>query len=896
MNNDFKSYILNKLNEADGEQKPKSKLPFDENKGIVTEPEENKFTQWLKNNIKNVKLEKNKETGNEQLYYYPDPKNKNKKTALNAKNVKYDIISAYNKIKNGKNKDFFDKNEDGIISTIDESKFETLGKTIGYRSALALLKNGDDFRAAVKDVISDESNMSIKNLEDIYEYFGLAAAVKTINDEKKRDKSNKEAIKSLNELLQQLSNVYTRNKAIDSIKNRFGQQYDKNVGKYKNSFDKGLKDIREKMAKADFEWKDPATGEPPKGFKGKATKILSQGVAKLGQLGENLYKKIPSQHNLENDMARLVCFGVRALLKGVGAIANLIRGLSDAAKMRKIWSNKKLSDVESEIDKFLKEFNEWKKKQSEQPKEEQQQKEEQTATVENSSLQQIFKNILNEAEENNERKEILTKFNDLMYNHILPYYCYKLSNVSYSFENKDNLFIVEYVDNKWSTDNTANDKLTIIEDNAKLILKYFNIIKNKLVPVLNEFKNESAKDGFRGWTNLDFNSNISSEFEKFLKNFDPELPLKKFLEIYNADVIVNREKFKTYNDYIKYVNDVEPKIEACNGIKPLNRTTLTLADGVDIDTLKTSIKGILIPTNKSFNDKEFKDILDSMNAEDDKIKYTFRDEVHTITDDKDETKKDITNYRLAKTYEKNTKLYDTWVKENKGSKKDVIELLNNYFGVKNTEETDEEENEENTIDSTEVKNFEEYTIRLSKELDKIDKNIQDENILNKVKKLKEEIKTDDNQIKKFMEENEAVESTYMDFVNRLKGAEYQIIPAIWIKRQILYALKKKNETKTETWKIDRFLQLLTEDENVVNDINSKINKLLNEDIESLYELKTSDEFKQKYSEWIKSVKEVSEKIKSLNNEEVNKKLDEYKDKDPYILACLCAYSTNKVIS
>jgi hypothetical protein len=29
---------------------------------------------------------------------------------------------------------------------------------------------------------------------------------------------------------------------------------------------------------------------------------------------------------------------------------------------------------------------------------------------------------------------------------------------------------------------------------------------------------------------------------------------------------------------------------------------------------------------------------------------------------------------------------------------------------------------------------------------------------------------------------------------------------------------------------------------------------------------------------------------------LNVLLDEYKDKDPYILACLCAYSTNKVIS
>ena len=178
----FNTFILNSLNEAD-----KEKTIVDNNGVIQDKVNEIEFTNWLKKNLSKVKLVKNKKTGYEELQY-------NGKY-INPKNVEYGIVSIYNKLKSPSSKDFFEKDENGNIKPIDKEKFELLGKTIGYRSALAIMKNGDDFRSAVKDVMADESNMSIKNLENVFEYFSLAGAIKTIYNEKNHEKDNKETVK-----------------------------------------------------------------------------------------------------------------------------------------------------------------------------------------------------------------------------------------------------------------------------------------------------------------------------------------------------------------------------------------------------------------------------------------------------------------------------------------------------------------------------------------------------------------------------------------------------------------------------------------------------------------------------------------------------------------------------
>lgn len=886
----FNTFVLNFLNEAD-----KEKIIVDDNGVIQDKVNETEFTNWLKKNLSKVKLVKNKKTGYEELQY-------NGKY-INPKNVEYGIVSIYNKLKSPSSKDFFEKDENGNIKPIDKEKFELLGKTIGYRSALAIMKNGDDFRSAVKDVMADESNMSIKNLENVFEYFSLAGAIKTIYNEKNHEKDNKETVKSLNEVLKQLSSTNTRDKAIDMIKHRFGNEYDKNVAIYKNSFDKGLKDIRTAMAKPDFEWKDPATGLPPKGFKGNAAKFLGKTFAQIGSLAENLAKKIPSQHNLENDMARLLVFGVKSLTKGVSFIANLIRGISDAQQMRKIWSKKKLSDVEDEIDKFLKEFNAWKKKKEnskqEQPKPEENKdngSSEQTGATLNASLQQIFKNILLTEDEDNERKELLKKFNELMYSHVLPYYYYKLSNVVYSFEHKDGLYILDYADDKWSTNNTANGKITYIEDNGKLIIKYYTMIKNKLKVVLDEFKDDSSKDAFRNWTKLKYDSSIQGEFENFLKQFNPELPLKGFLEIYNADVIVDFSQFGKYEKYMGYIDKSYKRIVKCANIKPLNKTELKLAEGVKIDSLKTSIKGILIPANKPLSENDFDEILDSMTLVDENsAKYKFNDEEYTITTDVEKSRQTVITDRFYNTYEGNNKLYSNWIKNNKEGKEDIIMFLNKFFGIKEYENKEEKE-ELVPADFDEMQN----------DVDKLEKIFNNtdifvsENFEETYDKMKKEFDSLDNDIKQYCGDDKGKNDKYNKGKNLIAKYKDDLLPQLWF---AIRFLDSETAPKNESYNpfIDYSLLSLLEDEEPKNNEDkgdpekteeqqTKENERLKNYVESLYgkikELLNAKDFTGPYEKWKNGVNTLYGKLK-----------DKIKDNtytDPIQqISAICLYVKNK---
>ena len=883
----FNTFILNSLNEAD-----KEKIIVDNNGVIQDKVNETEFTNWLKKNLSKVKLVKNKKTGYEELQY-------NGKY-INPKNVEYGIVSIYNKLKSPSSKDFFEKDENGNIKPLDKEKFELLGKTIGYRSALAIMKNGDDFRSAVKDVMADESNMSIKNLENVFEYFSLAGAIKTIYNEKNHEKDNKETVKSLNEVLKQLSSTNTRDNAIDMIKHRFGNEYDKNVAIYKNSFDKGLKDIRTAMAKPDFEWKDPATGLPPKGFKGNATKFLSKKFAQIGALAENLAKKIPSQHNIENDLARLLVFGVKSLTKGVSFIANLIRGISDAQQMRKIWSKKKLSDVEDEIDKFLKEFNDWKKKKEnskqEQPKPEENKdngSSEQPGEQLNASLQQIFKNILLTEDEDNERKELLKKFNELMYSHVLPYYCYKLSNVVYSFEHKDGLYILDYADDVWSTNNTANGKITYIEDNGKLIIKYYTMIKNKLKVVLDEFKDDSSNDAFRGWTKLNYDSSIQGEFEKFLKQFNPELPLKGFLEIYNADVIVDGSQFGTYKKYMDYIDKSYKRIVKCANIKPLNKTELKLAEGVKIDSLKTSIKGILIPANKPLSENDFDEILDSMTLVDENsAKYKFNDEEYTITTDVEKSRQTIITDRFYNTYEGNNKLYSNWIKNNKEGKEDIIMFLNKFFGIK------EDENKEELVPA----DFDEMQNDVDK-LEKIFNNTDifvSENFEKTYENMKKEFDSLDNDIKQYCGDDKNKNDKYNKGKNLIAKYKDDLLPQLWF---AIRFLDSETAPKNESYNpfIDYSLLSLLEDEEPKNNEDkgdpekteeqqTKEDERLKNYVESLYkkikELLNAKDFTGPYEKWKNGVNTLYGKLK-----------DKIKDNtytDPIQqISAICLYVKNK---
>ena len=495
-------------------------------------------------------------------------------------------------------------------------------------------------------------------------------------------------------------------------------------------------------------------------------------------------------------------------------------------------------------------------------------------------------------DEDNERKELLKKFNELMYGHVLPYYCYKLSNVVYSFEHKDGLYIIEYADDVWSTNNTANGKITYIEDNGKLIIKYYTMIKNKLKVVLDEFKNDNSKDAFRGWTKLKYDSSIQGEFEKFLKQFNPELPLKGFLEIYNADVIVNGD-FKTYKDYMGYIDKSYKRIVKCANIKPLNKTELKLAEGTNIESLKTSIKGILIPANKPLSENDFDEILDSMTLVDENsAKYKFNDEEYIITTDVEKSRQTIITDRFYNTYEGNNKLYSNWIKNNKEGKEDIIMFLNKFFGIK------EDENKEELVPA----DFDEMQNDVDK-LEKIFNNTDifvSENFEETYDKMKKEFDSLDNDIKQYCGDDKGKNDKYNKGKNLIAKYKDDLLPQLWF---AIRFLDSETAPKNESYNpfIDYSLLSLLEDEEPKNNEDkgdpekteeqqTKEDERLKSYVESLYkkikDLLNAKDFTGPYEKWKNGVNTLYGKLK-----------DKIKDNtytDPIQqISAICLYVKNK---
>ena len=115
-----------------------------------------------------------------------------------------------------------------------------------------------------------------------------------------------------------------RAEIINGIKQGNKELWEKVHNQFQNAFTEGLKEEQQAMSKPDFEWKDPATGLPPKGV-ANLNKYVGKGMAKISELGKKLEGKIPSQHNLENDMARLAVLGVKCLFSAVHGAKSLIQ-------------------------------------------------------------------------------------------------------------------------------------------------------------------------------------------------------------------------------------------------------------------------------------------------------------------------------------------------------------------------------------------------------------------------------------------------------------------------------------------------------------------------------------------------------------------------------------------
>lgn len=634
---EFNKYIINKLNE-DNEQDSQEPVKYDNaNKTIQIKLDatEEQVYNWLKD-----RKDKIKSDGKFLIYRVASGKYK-----IFNHNKNVDIYQLFDNL----DSELKYRKEIKIIPTEQVNK---MGEAIGYRCAIAVMKSETDIKNVIRDIFEDKSEYSIKTLVDLPTFFSYASALYvtlTI-----MNKSEKETTKKIYKTMaENIEAISTREEAISDIKEKHKEEFEKAYKMYQNHFNQGLIKIRTEMRKPDFQWKDPVTGATPTGIKGKASEFFGKKIAQIGALGEALYKKIPAQHTLENDLARLACVGVKALIKGVESISDFIRSFANWNSFRKEMKKNKLNKVDDEIDKFLKDYNNWEK---------------QKQKTENYNFDKLSFNgkLIVEAEEQDQKRaEILNKFNNLMRTYVIPYYYYKMSNIISMFEHKDKQFIIEYSNKGWSTFNTPNGSLTMVEDNRNLMMNFMNLINKKLSKPLETFKEDLA-----GMTvdlvpnEISFNKNIANNFQKFLTYFEPKLDLENMLKIYNEDVIKNKYEFKNkkYSDLMTYFIKAKSVLNDGKDIKPLIQVELKLKENKPLEELKVNVPGVLLP--QTIEDEENQEELNIL-----EIKKTLKQvdqDFLKANDDLSNSDNNIT--KLKNNIIKIKSELDDWLKTEEGQK------------------------------------------------------------------------------------------------------------------------------------------------------------------------------------------------------------------------------------
>lgn len=573
---EFNKYIKNILNE-ETTQNDNEPVKYDnENKVIFIKKDatEEQVYKWLKERKDKIKTD-----GKFLVYKIASGKYK-----IFNHNKNVDIYKIFDEI----DSEYKYKKE---IKIIPFEKVNKMGEAIGYRCAITVMKSENDIKTVIKDVFEDKSEYAIRTLVDLPSFFSYATALYvtlTIMN-KSENENTKKIYKNLAENVETIS---TRESTISDIKEKHKEEFEKTYKLYQNHFNQGLIKIRTEMRKPDFQWKDPVTGATPTGIKGKASEFFGKRIAQIGALGEALYKKIPAQHTLENDMARLVCVGVKALIKGVEVISDFIRSFSNWISFRNEMKKTKLNKIDDEIEKFLKEYNTWEKQRQRNEKFD--------------SLSFKGKLIVESEEQEQQREDILYKFNNLMRSHVIPYYYYKMSNIISMFEHKEKQFIIEYDSSYgWSTFNTPNGSLTMIEDNRNLMMNFMDLINKKLSKPLETFKDDFAGQIVDYVPNeISFNKNLSNNFQKFLSFFEPKLELENMLKVYNENVIKNKYEFKNknYSDFMEYFIKAKNVLTGGKNIKPLIQVDLKIKENKTPEELKVNVPGVIVP--KSTEEKE----------------------------------------------------------------------------------------------------------------------------------------------------------------------------------------------------------------------------------------------------------------------------------------------------
>ena len=506
-----------------------------------------------------------------------------------------------------KNADKKYKDRIDIIKELDASKeqktkalnkdgFELLGKTIAYRSALTVWNiinnSGDDFKQAALDVFKDNSEYSIKQLENLDSLLDYSAAVNVIKEKKNRLDKNEENYESLlkkyNDTEAKLATKenYT---TIQQIKKGYEKEFKDKRDVYEKAFNDGMAEQKKDMQAKDYKWKDPATGLPPKGKLAKSNqaadaifKAIQSGVEKADEFAKR-------QQGMDKVILTLAVMGVKGMMFGGKMLKKLLTGFLKKTNLKDLMRyTAKFNDVKDKINVFKKEYDEWKKY-----NDAQQQKKEKTDDE--------------KKEEENRKKTISMKLSELMNTHVIPYYYCKMAIIVACFENVEGKYIIKQENNKWSTYNSGSGRLTIIEDNAILMERILEVVNDQLVKkgVFETLKDESSTDAFKGIPkDLIYKKDYADKLLKWkdkiksvstVSKFNKD-NLKNILNVYNEKVIVNG--FASYAEFAEYVPTAQGLVKLHD--IPVAKEIVIKFDG-DEDA---GIPGIITGAKKENNQEE----------------------------------------------------------------------------------------------------------------------------------------------------------------------------------------------------------------------------------------------------------------------------------------------------
>ena len=549
MKYDFSTYILNKLNEADEKKKVKV---FDTDESAKTKTfaltDKDSVEDWIDKNYKNISLKKDN-------LIYTSPENNEEYTLKS----KFDIKKMYNEVKEASG----DK-----AKALDKDGFEKLGRTIAYRSALTVWNminnSGDDFKQAALDVFKDNSEYSIKQLENLDSLLDYSAAIGVVKDKKtrlaKNDANYETLLKKCNDAEEKLATKenYT---TIQLIKKDYEKEFNDKRDVYEKAFNDGMDEQKKDMQAKDYKWKDPATGQPPKGK-----------LAKTNQAADAIFKSIQSgvekadefakkQQGLDKALLSLAVMGVKGMMFGGKMLKKLINGFFKHTNIKgALRHSAKYNDVVKKIDIFKKEYDEYKKNGGGASGKDDKEKTDEQKKA-----------------DDDKKKTILMKFAELMNTHLIPYYYCKLSFIVASVENLEGKYIIKQENNLWNTLNSSSGRVTIIEDNAILIKRLLKVVEDKLSEPLKEFGNEPCTDAFKSIpTDFTFKKTYLDNFLKWVdriksvemkkleiqRNGFKKDKLKNLDKIYNEAVIKN--KFNSYQEFLTYIKAVKKSVEQCD--------------------------------------------------------------------------------------------------------------------------------------------------------------------------------------------------------------------------------------------------------------------------------------------------------------------------------------------